>query len=38
MADSSIRRDNPALYGAAVRLFGAFTAARDAAKIHWKRK
>lgn len=38
LADSSIRHDNPALYGAAVRLFGTFTAARSAAKIPWKRK
>ena len=38
LADSSIRRENPALYGAAVRLFGTFTAARRAAKIPWKRK
>jgi hypothetical protein len=38
LADSSIRRENPALYGAAVRLFGAFTAARKAAGIQWKRK
>ena len=38
MADSSLRRDNPALYGAAVRLFGTFTAARDAAKIQLKHK
>ncbi len=37
MSDSAIRRDNAALYGAAVRLFGTFTAARDAAKIKWKR-
>lgn len=38
LADSSIRHDNPALYGAAVRLFGTFTAARSAARIPWKRK
>jgi hypothetical protein len=37
LADSSVRRDNPALYGAAVRLFGTFTAARNAARIPWKR-
>lgn len=37
LADSAIRRDNPALYGAAVRLFGTFTAARHAAKITLKR-
>src|SRR5439155_5691367 len=38
LADSAVRRDDPALYGAAVRLFGTFTAARDAAKVQWKRK
>jgi hypothetical protein len=38
LADSTVRREDPALYGAAVRLFGTFTAARDAAKISWKRK
>jgi len=37
LADSAIRRDNPALYGAAVRLFGTFTAARGSAKVPWKR-
>jgi hypothetical protein len=37
LADSAIRRNNPALYGAAVRLFGTFTAAREAAKVAWKR-
>jgi hypothetical protein len=37
LADSAVRREQPALYGAAVRLFGTFTAARDAAKIKWKR-
>jgi hypothetical protein len=37
LADSAIRRDNPALYGAAVRLFGTFTAAREAARIILKR-
>jgi hypothetical protein len=31
LSDSAIRRDHPALYGAAVRLFGSFTAARTAA-------
>src|SRR5687768_6555848 len=36
LADSAVRRENPALYGAAVRLFGTFTAARYAAKIPWK--
>jgi hypothetical protein len=38
LADSSVRKEDPALYGAAVRLFGTFTAARSAAKIPWKRK
>jgi len=38
LSDSAVRRDHPALYGAAVRLFGSFTAARDAAGIHWKRR
>jgi hypothetical protein len=36
LADSSVRRENPALYGAALRLFGTFTAARDAAGIKLK--
>jgi hypothetical protein len=31
LSDSAIRREDPALYGAAVRLFGTFTAARNAA-------
>ena len=31
-------RENPALYGAAVRLFGSFTAAREAAGIKLKRE
>jgi hypothetical protein len=38
LADSAVRREDPALYGAAVRLFGTFTRARDAAHVHWKRK
>ena len=38
LADSAVRREDPALYGAAVRLFGTFTAARDAARIMLKRK
>ena len=37
LSDSAIRRDQPDMYGAAVRLFGSFTAARDAAGIKWKR-
>lgn len=36
MSDSSIRREDSALYGAAVRLFGSFTAARKAAGVKWK--
>ena len=31
LSDSFIRRDQPALYGAAIRLFGSFTAARSKA-------
>ena len=38
MSDSAVRRDSPALYGAAVRLFKSFTAARSAAGIVWKRQ
>jgi len=37
LSDSAVRRHDPALYGAAVRLFGSFTAARTAAGIKWKR-
>ena len=37
MSDSAVRRESPALYGAAVRLFGSFTVARNAAGIVWKR-
>jgi hypothetical protein len=37
VSDSSVRRNAPALYGAAVRLFGAFTAARKAAGIKYKK-
>ena len=36
MSDSGVRRDQPALYGAAVRIFGSFTAAREAAGIKLK--
>jgi hypothetical protein len=36
LSDSTVRRENPALYGAAVRLFGSFTAARTAAGIKLK--
>ncbi|MEO6434848.1 MAG: hypothetical protein ABIP55_03680, partial [Tepidisphaeraceae bacterium] len=38
LSDSTLRKENAALYGASVRLFGSFTAARDAAKVTWKRK
>jgi hypothetical protein len=37
LSDSTIRREQPALYGAAVRLFGSFTAARTAAGIRLKK-
>jgi hypothetical protein len=33
LSDSAIRKEDPALYGAAVRLFGSFTSARTAAGI-----
>jgi hypothetical protein len=44
LSDSNIRRESPALYGASIRLFGTFTAARKAAGVkfnhrkHKKRK
>ena len=38
LSDSAVRREHPALYGAAVRLFRTFTVARGAAGIDWKRK
>ena len=38
LSDSAVRREHPALYGAAVRLFGSFTVARSAAGIQWKRR
>ena len=37
VSDSAVRREHPALYGAAVRLFGSLTAAREAAGIKVKR-
>ena len=37
LSDSAVRRADPALYGAAIRLFGTFTAARKAAGVRWKR-
>jgi hypothetical protein len=33
LSDSGVRKDHPALYGAALRLFGSFTAARSTAGI-----
>lgn len=36
LSDSAIRKEEPSLYGAAVRLFGTFTAAREAAGIKLK--
>jgi hypothetical protein len=36
VADSQVRREMPALYGAAIRLFGTFTAARKAAGVKFK--
>ncbi len=38
LSDSKVRREFPALYGAAVRLFGAFTSARSAAKVKFTPK
>ena len=37
LSDTVVRREHPALYGATVRLYGSFTAARAAAGIRWKR-
>jgi hypothetical protein len=37
LSDSAIRAEMPALYGAAVRLFGSFTTARESAGIAWNR-
>ena len=36
LSDTAVRKEHPALYGAAVRLFGSFTAARTAAGIAGK--
>jgi hypothetical protein len=36
LTDSAMRRGDPALYGAAVRLFGSFTAARERAGVKIK--
>lgn len=38
LADSLVRRSNPALHGAAVRLFGSFPKARTAAGVAWQRR
>ena len=35
LSDSVIRTHDPGLYGACVRLFGSYTAARAAAGIKW---
>jgi hypothetical protein len=36
LSDSSVRRESPALYGASIRLFGTFTAARKAAGVKFR--
>ena len=38
LSDSHVRREHPALYGAALRLFGTFTAARNAARVKTTRQ
>jgi hypothetical protein len=38
VSDSSVRKEHPALYGAGVRLFGSFTAARSAAGVKLPRR
>jgi hypothetical protein len=38
MSDNQIRRHSPAIYGASIRLFGSFVAARTAAGIQFNRK
>lgn len=38
LADSQVRHDFPALYGAAIRLFGTFTTARKLAGVKFKSK
>jgi hypothetical protein len=37
LADSSVRKSTPALYGAAVRLYGTFTGARESAGVKFVR-
>jgi hypothetical protein len=36
VSDSDVRRESPALYGASIRLFGTFTAARKGAGVKFK--
>jgi hypothetical protein len=36
LSDSSMRGQYPALYGAAVRLFGSFPEARKVAGVAWR--
>lgn len=38
LSDSAVRRESPALYGAAVRLFGTFTGARESAGVKFTRR
>jgi hypothetical protein len=38
LADNRVRREYPALYGAAIRLFGSFTAARSTAGVKFRPK
>lgn len=38
LADSRVRRENPALYGAAIRMFGTFTTARKLAGVKFQPK
>jgi hypothetical protein len=38
LSDSSVRRNQPALYGAATRIFGSFKSARAASGVKWKPK
>ena len=37
LSDSAIRRQSPALYGAAARMFGSYSGARKAAGVSWKK-
>jgi hypothetical protein len=38
LSDTAIRKNHSALYGAAVRIFGSFTSARNAAGLKMKKK